>query len=383
MRMSRRDIGRFGMPAVFIAYLLVGSGPIAGQSPEVIRPIPPPATPLPSEAQSAGVSRFSFLVYGDTRGRHDGVLLQPDHLLVVEAMLDAIKRRQSTAYPVRFVLQSGDGVVNGADAHQWNQSFVDVVARLTKDGNVPFFMTAGNHDVSAALTVAAPGRRAGLQNFLNVISQLIPAEGSPRRLSGYPTYAFGYGNCFVLTLDSNVADDDTQFAWVTRQLDALDTARYVNVVVFFHHPVFSSGPHGGLAVEASTLAIRSRYMPLFNAHHVKVAFTGHDHLFEQWVEHYSDASGPHRMDLVVTGGGGAPPYAYQGEPDTKPFLQANTANKVSLEHLVKPGPHPGDNPYHFVIVRVDGERLSLEVVGVDWGTDFRPYRTNTLDLQGP
>ena len=32
-----------------------------------VRPIEPPAVPLPAEAASAGETRFSFIVYGDTR----------------------------------------------------------------------------------------------------------------------------------------------------------------------------------------------------------------------------------------------------------------------------------------------------------------------------
>ena len=122
-------------------------------------------------------------------------------------------------------------------------------------------------------------------------------------------------------------------------------------------------------------------MPLFRAHHVKLLFAGHDHLFEHWVESYVDDSGPHRMDMVVTGGGGAPLYAYTGEPDLTQYLKSNEASKVQLEHLVKPGPEPGDNPFHFVIVRVDGGRIDMEVVGVDWGSGFRPYRSNQIQLR--
>jgi hypothetical protein len=295
----------------------------------------------------------------------------------VEGMLDAITRLRGTDYPVRFVLLSGDGVVDGRQAAQWNRSFVDVVARLTKDGDVPYFMAAGNHDLTAGLTADAPGRREALQNFLELNSQLIPAEGTQHRLQGFPVYAFGYGNTFVLVLDSNVAEDDTQFEWVKRQLDGLDRTRYVNVVVLSHHPPFSSGPHGGTVVEPTAAALRARYMPLFNAHHVTAIFSGHEHLFEHWVERYDDASGSHRMDLVVSGGGGAPPYAYQGEPETRSF---NLANHAAMQHLVKPGPAPGDNPYHFLIVRVDGDRLSIEVVGTDWGSTFRPYRSNLTEL---
>jgi hypothetical protein len=164
---------------------------------------------------------------------------------------------------------------------------------------------------------------------------------------------------------------------VKGQLEGLDRSRYPNVVVYFHHPVFSSGPHGGVVVEAPTAVLRTLYMPLFNAHHVSALFAGHEHLFEHWVERYEDASGAHRMDMVVTGGGGAPPYSYLGEPETRTF---NLANHASMEHLVKPGMTPGENPYHFVIVRVDGSRLAMEVVGVDWGRTFRPYRSNMVEF---
>ena len=122
-------------------------------------------------------------------------------------------------------------------------------------------------------------------------------------------------------------------------------------------------------------------MPLFRATHVRAVFSGHEHLFEHWVEHYTDASGVHRMDLVVSGGGGAPIYAYTGESNLQGYLKANEASKVKLDHLVKPGVDRGSNPYHYLIVRVDGKRLNMEVVGVDWGTGFQPYRSNKVSLE--
>jgi sigma-70-like protein len=36
-----------------------------------------------------------------------------------------------------------------------------------------------------------------------------------------------------------------------------------------------------------------------------------------------------------------------------------------------------------VFLRVDGEKLELEVIGVDWGSNFRPYRSNEVALQDP
>jgi 3',5'-cyclic AMP phosphodiesterase CpdA len=346
-----------------------------------VRAIAPPKRPLPPEEMSAGVSKFSFIVYGDTRGRRDGVELQYEHSLVADSVIAMMKRLGMTDYPVRFIMQTGDAVVDGGNAGQWNTSFVDVINRLTTEGGVPYFLAPGNHDVSAADNLAAPQRQQSLRNYLAAMAQLIPPNNAQRRLAEYPTYAFGYGNTFVVALDSNIANDEVQYEWVKNQLEGLNRSRYVNVVALFHHPVFSSGPHGASKLEPPSAGLRARYMPLFRTHHVKLIFAGHDHLFEHWVERYTDSTGRHRIDLVTTAGGGAPLYSYQGEPDLTAYLKTNDAAKVQVEHLAKPGVSPGENPYHYVIVRVDGERIDLDVIGVDWGISFQPYRSNRVELR--
>ena len=379
--MTKRNTSVFFAVVVFLATSLALAQP--PQEPERVKAISPPTTPLPSEAESRDVTRFSFIAYGDTRGRRDGIAIQYDHSMLVDSMLAQIKKLQGTPYPVRFVLQSGDAVLRGVDPRQWNVSFVPIINRLTTEAGVPYFLAPGNHDVSDALTADAPERQAPLRNYFDAVSQLIPPEGSPRRMSGYPTYSFGYGNTFVIAFDANIAGDEKQFQWVKGQLEGLDRKRYVNVIAFCHQAPFSSGPHGGPTIEPQTISLRERYMPLFNANHVRVLFSGHEHLFEHWVEHYSDSSGAHRMDLVVSGGGGAPIYTYSGEPDLTDYLKANAANKVTLDHLVRPSVDRGQNPYHYLLVRVDGEKLDMEVLSVDWGAGFSPYRSNKVGLQDP
>jgi 3',5'-cyclic AMP phosphodiesterase CpdA len=349
---------------------------------DTVRAIMPPRQPLPPEAASAGVTRFSFIVYGDTRGRRDGTEVQYEHSLIVDAMLRQIAQRANGPSPVRFILQSGDAVVNGRDPRQWNRSFTGLINRLTTEGGVPYFLAPGNHDVTSAAELENPGRKEGLANYLRAVAQLIPPDGATRRLNGYPTYALGFGNTFVLAFDSNIAADSTQFAWARAQLEGLDRTRYPNIVAFFHHPAYSSGPHGGAIIERPTAAVRDQWMPLFRKHGVQLLVTGHEHLYEHWVERYRDAHGAwRRMDQLVTGGGGAPLYPYRGEPDLRAYLTASGADSARVEHLVKPGMEPGDNPYHFVVVNVDGARMTLEVLSVDWGTGFAPYRSNKAALR--
>jgi hypothetical protein len=363
--------------------LLTSCLALSAQESERVTPIAPPTAPIPPEAQSVGVTKFSFIAYGDTRGRRDGVAIQYEHSLLIDSMLTYIKKLQGTEHPVRFVLQSGDAVQRGQEARQWNVSFAPLINRLTTEAGVPYFLAPGNHDVSSAPSADAPQRQTPLRNYLDAVSQLIPADGSPRRLPGYPAYSFGYGNTFVLGFDADIAGDEKQFQWVKSQLEGLDRSRFVNAIVFCHQAPFSSGPHGGSNLEGPTVILRERYMPLFQTHHVKALFSGHEHLFEHWVEHYTDATGRHRMDLVVSGGGGAPLYPYRGEPDIGAYLKANASSKVELDHLVKPGIEEAPSPYHFVIVRVDGDRFDLQVVGVDWGRNFAPYRSNKVVLEDP
>src|SRR6185503_386540 len=115
-------------------------------------------------------------------------------------------------------------------------------------------------------------------------------------------FSFSYGKYFFIVLDSNISADETQLKWVTTQLEGLDRNRFPNVIVSFHHPPITSGPHGGpTLVEPQTETIRRVYLPLFRKHHVRMTITGHDHLLDHWVERYSDDAGAHRMDHLVTG----------------------------------------------------------------------------------
>jgi hypothetical protein len=50
---------------------------------------------------------------------------------------------------------------------------------------------------------------------------------------------------------------------------------------------------------------------------------------------------------------------------------------------VKPAVDPGGNPFHFVVVHVDGTRIDVEVVAADWGRGFAPYHSRGATLADP
>jgi 3',5'-cyclic AMP phosphodiesterase CpdA len=302
---------RHRFAALASAALPLFAGLLGAQAPaptDSVAALVPPRTPFPAEAATAGTTRFSFIMYGDTRGRHDGSEVQAEHQLVIESMLSTIRKAAATPDPIRFVVQSGDAIQNGSVAAELNVSYAPLINRLMREGDVSYFLAVGNHDVGNSVDLADARRMSGLRNYFAANAKLIPAEGSPRRLAGYPTYAFGYGNTYFISVDSDIPDDSTQLAWMRSQLAGLDRRRYTNVAVFFHHPPFSSGPHGGAKLERQAASIRSKWMPLFHQYHVRLLLAGHEHLFEHWVERYTDASGAHRIDEIVSGGGGAPLY---------------------------------------------------------------------------
>jgi hypothetical protein len=112
---------------------------------------------------------------------------------------------------------------------------------------------------------------------------------------------------------------------------------------------------------------------------VRLVVAGHDHLFDHWVERYEDGGKAYRMDCVITGGGGAPQYPYTGEPDLTEYEAAGATQKVRVEHLAKPNPVAADNPHHFLVVQVDGDRFSLEVVSI--GPVLAPFNgRSTVEL---
>src|SRR5215472_14007212 len=101
--------------ACLLTFMLFRGKTIAeqAQAQERVLAIRPSTTPLPAENESQGMTKYSFIAYGDTRGRRDGTGTQYEHSLVIDSMLAQIKTLRDTAYPMKFVLQSGDAVTDG------------------------------------------------------------------------------------------------------------------------------------------------------------------------------------------------------------------------------------------------------------------------------
>src|SRR4029450_2962491 len=101
-----------------------------------------------------GVTRFSFLAYGDSRGANepgvpgDGQVVHVEHTRLMDFALAKIEALGTTPYPARFVLHRGEGGLRGAHAGRGKVSSAPIIERLSRRAGLPFFLAAGNHDVS-------------------------------------------------------------------------------------------------------------------------------------------------------------------------------------------------------------------------------------------
>lgn len=140
-----------------------------------------------------------------------------------------------------------------------------------------FFPCPGNHDA------LGPNE---LEPYLNYFS-LPGAE---------QFYAFSWGEVAFYSINSlSLADHEVQKAWLAGAIEQSDKAFQV---VYFHHPPYSPGPHGG----------SDRMQWDFYRWGVDVVLSGHDHVYAR-MEH-QDQEGLH---YLVNGVGGRSLYSCDQE----------------------------------------------------------------------
>ena len=208
-----------------------------------------------------GDASFEFLVYGDTRTRHEV------HQKVVDGMVKC---------DPDFVLHTGDLVADGTQTSQWPTFFSIEKALLAKTA---FFPSIGNHE-----------------------------RGAPQYygfLQARPYYSFDWGAVHVTSINSDVGHvekRDQFWAEQTRWLenDLKESRRAALRVVMFHHPPFTAVKRRG--TNERTLQLT----PLFEKYGVIAVFNGHDHNYQHFFR-----NGVH---YVTTGGGGAPLYPVDAPP---------------------------------------------------------------------
>jgi hypothetical protein len=172
--------------------------------------------------------------------------------------------------------------------------------------------SAGNHDY---LTADASG-----------YFDYFGAQAGPQ---GRGYYAYDAGTWRIIVLDSNCSEvggcsgSSPQGRWLASELAA---ASGRDVLAYWHHPLYSSGAHGG------TTAVRGLWELLYAAG-ADVILSGHDHDYERFAPqdpwgNRDDAFGL-RQFVVGTGGAGLRSRASQ-EPHSEVFASAHGVLRLTL-----------------------------------------------------
>jgi 3',5'-cyclic AMP phosphodiesterase CpdA len=151
--------------------------------------------------------------------------------------------------PFQFVLMVGDNMYGSEGPKDFVKKFEQPYKPLLDEG-VKFYASLGNHDDSTLQRAYKPFNMNG-ERYYTV---------KPR------------DDVRIFALDSNYMDKP-QLEWFEKELKASGSAWKI---VFFHHPIYSSGEKHGSNVE-----LRSFLEPLFQKYGVDVVFSGHEHFYER------------------------------------------------------------------------------------------------------
>lgn len=217
-----------------------------------------------------------------------------------------------TSLPGSLIDQAGTIFVGAGDIAMCGSKASEATARLL-DGLSGVVFTVGDNAYPSgtaanyrdcyeptwgrhkARTHPAPGNHdydsPGASPYFNYFG----ASAGPGGL-GY--YRYRVGEWQVYSLNSNIATDSgsPQVGWLRSELAANPSTC---ALAYWHHPLFSSGPHG------DNLAMQPMWRALYDAN-VEIVISGHDHLYERFAP--QDADG--RLDpdrgirefIVGTGG---------------------------------------------------------------------------------
>ena len=151
-------------------------------------------------------------------------------------------------FPFEFVLMTGDNLYGAESARDYEKKF-SLPYKALLSGGVKFYASLGNHDDAGQI------------------------QYKPFNMGGQKYYSFKPQNGVrFFAIDSNYVDQK-QIEWLDKELAASGSDWKI---VFFHHPLYSSGAtHGSADLQ------RQLIEPVLMKHGVNVAFMGHEHFYER------------------------------------------------------------------------------------------------------
>jgi predicted phosphodiesterase len=197
---------------------------------------PAPATPPVALPNKDGSLKFGVL--GDF-GTGDRLQYE-----LAEQMAKLYER-----FKMKLVITVGDNIY-GADRPQDFRNKFEMPYKLLLDAGVKFYASLGNHD----------SREQRYYKLFNMNGKLYYSFKAPDE------------DVRFFALESSYPQPD-QIKWLEKELDGSNEDWKI---VYFHHPLYSSGDRHGSDVE-----LRKILEPIFLKHNVSVVFNGHDHFYER------------------------------------------------------------------------------------------------------
>ena len=224
-----------------------------------------------------------------------------DQYAVANAMSQTYQKQ-----PFPFVLMAGDNIYSYGEISSVKAYFEEPYAALLRQ-DVKFYAVLGNHDIIKT--------NNGLDQInykpFNMSDRYYSFKKGTFKKGTFTQGTFIQGmeekgiiEFFALDTNDN-ASWEQQLAWLDLQLTN-STAPWK--IAYGHHPLYSSGRHGGDPQLAAKLA------PIFAKHRVPLYLCGHDHGYERFVPIAGTT-------YIVNGGGGAPLYRF-GKSDKTAFVSS-------------------------------------------------------------
>jgi acid phosphatase type 7 len=258
--------------------------------------------------------------------------------------------RAVVTYDPEFILIGGDlAYADGREdrINNWYE-FLDAYTNtlVTETGRIiPMVVTLGNHEVREGYYhrhSPPPDTDALRESVSPYFYALFAFPGHP----GYNVLDFGnYMTIIALDSGHNNPIDGVQTRWLRSILQ--ERSQVPHIFPVYHVPAY---PSVRRPTESLNRAVRSNWIPLFEAYGVRVAFENHDHAYKRTYPIRENAVNP---DGIVYFGDGA-----WGVYTRLP--QSGHASADDGWYL-----HTASDNRHFILVTIQGAHQYFRVVGSD------------------
>ncbi|MCD6347419.1 MAG: metallophosphoesterase [Bacteroidales bacterium] len=234
-------------------------------------------------------SHVRFVLAGDTRTD-----IQKTHYIstVIEDQLTE-DYGEKWNNEVDFVINVGDIVETGSSINQYIDQYFLPYANLTD--KIPFYVSIGNHEAESP-------------NYYKYM-KYEEMTGAPYDTPGHfneKFYAFRYGNCQFIALNSNTAYRvNEQTEWLENILNTCESDPLIDFVfTFCHHP-----GHSEVWPDGNTSYVQSKIIPLLQRYSKPAMLIyGHTHAYEHGAVELDTDNPNYKSDMhiLLSGGGGSP-----------------------------------------------------------------------------